>query len=87
MTVNALSQGIKLSDNGNISYYGTLMSAYNAIVDGTNAAILLASGSQTETIVFDKNYRVTLAGGYDQTLSAVTGVTTLHEINRVTFVE
>ncbi|HEY6007096.1 MAG TPA: MBG domain-containing protein, partial [Geobacteraceae bacterium] len=77
MTVNALSQGIKLNDNGNTSYYGTLMSAYNAIVDGTNAVILLASGNQTETLIFDKNYRVTLAGGYDQALSAVTGVTTL----------
>jgi uncharacterized protein (DUF2141 family) len=83
LTVNPLTQGIKLSDNGVVSYYSTITQAYNGIASGTNTTIVLASGVETETVVFDMNYLVTIAGGYDQTFSSVNGVTTL--IGSVTF--
>ena len=75
--LSALPQGIKLSDNGSVSYYATLSSAYNAIAGGASTTIALAAGIQTETVVFDRNYQVTISGGYDQSFSAVTGVTTI----------
>jgi hypothetical protein len=73
LTVNFL----QLSDNGSSTYFTSLSSAFNAIASGTNTAIRLVAGTLTEAVVFDRDYVVTLGGGYSTAFAAQTGITTL----------
>jgi hypothetical protein len=73
LTVNFL----QMSDNGSPSYFTSISSAYGTIINGTGAVIRLVTGTLTEAVVFDKDFTVTLGGGYSPSFATQTGLTML----------
>jgi len=68
---------VKLTDNGQVSYYQNLSSAYNAIANGTNVVISVQTGTFTESLNFNRNIPVKVVGGYDASFTTHFGMTTV----------
>jgi hypothetical protein len=68
---------VRLNDNGNVSYYQTLSSAYNAIVNGANVMISVQAVTFTESVNFNRNISVKVVGGYDSSFTTHAGMTTI----------
>jgi hypothetical protein len=67
----------QLADNGISAYFTSLSAAYNSITNGTDAAISLVAGTITDVVLFNRDFIVTLAGGFSSDFAAYTSVTTL----------
>ncbi len=75
---NSVTGGlVKLNDNGKVSYYQTLSSAYNAIVNGANVIISAQAVTLTESVNFNRNILLKVVGGYDSSFTTHTGMTTI----------
>jgi hypothetical protein len=72
-TVNFL----QLDNNGNSAFFTSFSLACNAIVSGSDATMRLVNGTLTEVVIFDRDYTITLGGGYSNAFAAHTGITVL----------
>jgi hypothetical protein len=67
----------QLADNGISGYFTNISSAYSAIASGTDTAIRLVAGTLTDVVLLDRDFIVTLAGGFSSDFSTYSGLTTL----------
>lgn len=63
-----------------LAYFGSLQSAYSAQPDNGTVMVEAMDSTQTEDLTCDRNVTVTLKGGYDDTFTNQTGMTTIHGI-------
>jgi len=67
----------QLNENGKKSYFKNVSSSYDAIANGTSSSIMLVAGTIVDTLVSNKEIQLSIAGGYDASFTAVTGVSTI----------
>jgi len=68
---------VKLSDNGAVSYYLAVTSAYINVVNGSNVTIYTQAVTLSGNLLFNRSFPVKVVGGYDAGFASRSGMTTV----------